>query len=199
MSKDWIDELQQLDAWTLSELACLCLGIAPEDRIYSSEAEIESVIKVIERAVSSGVLTPNIFSSGDEQEFSPAEATIWAKKKYPLFLFRSRVIIEQTQEILVDANSMEEKTNIPKCSSVIQVGLPHMTQRLNIVFDIMREHWQDYDPERVPKQTNIAAQINMALGYAEKSREGQILATLIRPDELRDADSRVKKKNDNQI
>jgi len=109
------------------------------------------------------------------------------------------VITEQTQEILVDANSMEEKATIPKGSSVIQVDLPHMTKRLNIVFDIMRENWQDYDPERVPKQTNIALQINKALGFIDGSREGKTIAALIRPDEIRDTDSRVKKKNHNKI
>ena len=199
MSKDWIDELQQLDAWTLSELACLCLGIAPEDRIYSSEAEIESVIKVIERAVSSGVLTPNILSSGKECEFSPVDATIWAQKKYSLFPFRTRVIEAQTQEVLTSAISLEETTTMPKNSSSILVELPHMTNRLNIVFNIMREHWQDYDPKRPSKQTNIAVQINKAFGLVEDSREGGTIAALIRPDEIRDADSRVKKKHHNKI
>ena len=110
MSEDWIDEMQQLDAWTLSELACLCLGIAPEDLTQSNEPQIASVIKAIKRAVSSGALFPNLLSSGDEQEFRSTEATIWAKNKYSLFPFRTRVIEAQSQEVLMSAISLEETT-----------------------------------------------------------------------------------------
>jgi NAD-specific glutamate dehydrogenase len=77
---------------------------------------------------------------------------------------------------------------------VVQVTLPHMTERLEKLFKIMREHWQDFDKNRLPKQTNIANQINKELGYTFGAREGNCLAALIKPDELSQADDRANKR-----
>ena len=82
----------------------------------------------------------------------------------------------------------------------VQVTLPHMTERLEKLFQVMRDAWGEYDPERPAKQTNIADDIDKAFGWkaqkgGEASRNGQALAALIRPDEQRKVDKRVAKRS----
>jgi len=82
---------------------------------------------------------------------------------------------------------------------VVQVTLPHMTEGLKKFFQVMRDSWGNYDPSRPPKQINIAHEIDNALGWKSQkggsaSRNGQALASLIRPDELRELDKRVAKR-----
>lgn len=81
----------------------------------------------------------------------------------------------------------------------IEVCLPHLPKRLDALFTIMREQWTGYQKDRAPKSTNIASAIDKELGYksqrnGEPSRNAQTLASLIRPDEEREADSRVNKR-----
>lgn len=80
------------------------------------------------------------------------------------------------------------------------VELPHMTKTLDVLFEVMRQNWSEYDPQRQPKQTNIAAELDRLLGWkpqknGEPSRNAQALATAIRPDDLKESDARNKNRN----
>lgn len=69
----------------------------------------------------------------------------------------------------------------------VVVTLPHMTKALEAVFKIMRDNWTDADPMRLPKQVNIAHEIDTAIGWkpqkdGKPSRNAETIARLIRPD-----------------
>jgi hypothetical protein len=77
----------------------------------------------------------------------------------------------------------------------VVVHLPHMTKTLEAVFQVMRDNWTDFDPKNLPKQGNIGAEIDEALGWSpqasgEPSRGAQTLAAAIRPDDLAEVDGR---------
>jgi hypothetical protein len=73
----------------------------------------------------------------------------------------------------------------------VTVTIPHMTKALEAVFAIMRENWTNPDPKRLPKQINIAREIDAALGLGKKgdpnsepSRDAKTLAKIIKPDTI---------------
>ncbi|MBN3846117.1 hypothetical protein G3N58_04615 [Paraburkholderia sp. Ac-20342] len=79
-------------------------------------------------------------------------------------------------------------------SSVI-VRLPHLTRTLSLLFEVMWEHWAQWDPERPPKSSTVARAIDAKLGLkgqadGEASRNAQSFAAALRPDSLSDADGR---------
>lgn len=81
-------------------------------------------------------------------------------------------------------------------SSQTSVILPHMTDTLKAVFEVMRNNWSDYNPARLPKQMDLAHQIDKALGWksqknGDASRNAQVFAAAIRPDALKNADRRA--------
>lgn len=80
----------------------------------------------------------------------------------------------------------------------VTVNIPHLTKQLEGLFKIMRANWTDYDPKNPPKQVNIAEEIDKELGWqtcsdGRPSRNATVLATLIRPDHLKEVDRRNKK------
>jgi hypothetical protein len=82
----------------------------------------------------------------------------------------------------------------------VTIPLPHTTKDLDAIFQVMREFWGTYDPKNPPKQTAIASALDKALGWKpdredRPSRNGQAVASLLRPDELKDADSRTRKRS----
>ncbi len=71
----------------------------------------------------------------------------------------------------------------------VTVTLPHVGKDLGEVFRIMRENWTNPDPKRLPKQVNIAREIDAALGWnpdrdGNPSRNARAIAALIKPDEI---------------
>lgn len=75
----------------------------------------------------------------------------------------------------------------------VTVTLPHMSQALAAIFEIMRDNWTNYDPRRLPKQVNIAREIDAALGRGNKgdlnfdpSRDAKAIAKIIKPDNIGD-------------
>lgn len=73
----------------------------------------------------------------------------------------------------------------------LTVTLPHMTKALTAVFKIMWENWADFDAKRMPKQGNIAREIDQALGWgkrgdpsSEASRDAKVIAKIIKPDAI---------------
>ncbi len=78
-------------------------------------------------------------------------------------------------------------------AGAISVTLPHLPKKLAAVFQIMRDNWMNYDPKRLPKQTNIAREIGEALGWKEQadgspSRDAKTIAMLIKPDAIDDTE-----------
>lgn len=74
----------------------------------------------------------------------------------------------------------------PKAKGV-SVELPHMNAALAGIFRIMWDHWGDWDPRRQPKQVNIAADIDAALGWnpsgdGTPSRKAKAIASILKPD-----------------
>jgi len=79
----------------------------------------------------------------------------------------------------------------PPQADGITVNLPHMTKTLETLFNVMRENWTNPDPKRLPKQINIAREIDAALGLGKKgdpnsepSRDAKTLAKIIKPDNI---------------
>jgi hypothetical protein len=75
------------------------------------------------------------------------------------------------------------------------VHLPHLTRTLEALFDVMREFWSDWDPERPPKSSTVARAIDEKLrlkGQAngESSRSAQTFAAALRPDSVSESDGR---------
>lgn len=79
--------------------------------------------------------------------------------------------------------------------SGVTVRLPHLTQSLEALFDVMREHWSEWDPERPPKSSTVARAIDEKLGLkgqanGEASRSAQTFAAALRPDSVNESDGR---------
>ncbi|MFM0210046.1 hypothetical protein PQQ96_21830 [Paraburkholderia sediminicola] len=77
----------------------------------------------------------------------------------------------------------------------VTVHLPHLTRTLEALFDVMREHWSEWDPERLPKSSTVARAIDEKLGLkgqanGEASRSAQTFAAALRPDSVNEADGR---------
>jgi hypothetical protein len=81
-----------------------------------------------------------------------------------------------------------ERKEITACDPQgVTVHLPHTNKTLDAVFKIMRDNWTDTDPKRLPKQVNIAREIDDAVGWNaqsndEPSRNAKALAAAIKPD-----------------
>jgi hypothetical protein len=94
----------------------------------------------------------------------------------------------------VDPDRLSRVSSDNAGSSVI-VRLPHLTRALSLLFEVMWEHWAQWDPERPPKSSTIARAIDVKLGLkgqadGEASRNAQSFAAVLRPDSLGDADGR---------
>ncbi|MBB5447822.1 MULTISPECIES: hypothetical protein [unclassified Paraburkholderia] len=79
--------------------------------------------------------------------------------------------------------------------SAVIVDLPHLTHTLEALFDVMREHWSEWDPERPPKSSTVARAIDEKLGLkgqanGEASRSAQTFAAALRPDSVVESDGR---------
>ncbi len=89
-----------------------------------------------------------------------------------------------------------KNTDAPvKATTGVTITLPHTTKTLDILFDVIRANWTDYDERHPPKSTNIAAELDKRLGWktqsnGEPSRGAQTLAAAIRPNHLSEADLR---------
>ncbi|MBL3961005.1 hypothetical protein H3O04_00620 [Burkholderia sp. KCJ3K979] len=75
------------------------------------------------------------------------------------------------------------------------VHLPHITRTLDALFDVMREHWSDWDPNHPPKSSTVARAIDEKLGLkaqanGEASRSAQTFAAALRPDSVNELDGR---------
>jgi hypothetical protein len=75
------------------------------------------------------------------------------------------------------------------------VHLPYLTRTLEALFDVMREHWSEWDPERPPKSSTVARAIDEKLGLkgqanGEASRSAQTFAAALRPDSVNETDGR---------
>ncbi|WP_175035441.1 hypothetical protein [Burkholderia lata] len=75
------------------------------------------------------------------------------------------------------------------------VHLPHLTRTLEALFDVMREYWSEWDPDRPPKSSTVARAIDEKLGLkaqtnGEASRNAQTFAASLRPDSVSESDGR---------
>lgn len=83
----------------------------------------------------------------------------------------------------------------PEHSDGITVHLPFITEILSVMFDVMHTFWSGYDENNPPKSSVVAHALDERLNLrsqpdGEASRSGQTYASAIRPDWLKDADSR---------
>lgn len=84
--------------------------------------------------------------------------------------------------------------DIPASAGVV-VRLPHLSRTLEVLFDVMREYWTQWDLERPPKSSTVARAIDTKLGLkgqssGEASRSAQTFAAALRPDSVNVADGR---------
>lgn len=112
------------------------------------------------------------------------QATLGQARTWSIEIMAEREILIKERDSL--RATLDKMGSLPADSGVT-VTLPHMTAKLEALFEIMRENWTDCDPRRLPKQVNIATEIDMAMGWsAEKSgtpsRSGRTLAAIIKPD-----------------
>jgi len=107
------------------------------------------------------------------------------------------VFTEDIERLMAEAASnsppalAEPLGDVPTQADGITVNLPHMTKALEAVFAVMRENWTNPDPKRLPKQINIAREIDAAMGWGKKgdpnsepSRDAKTLAKIIKPDAI---------------
>jgi hypothetical protein len=83
----------------------------------------------------------------------------------------------------------------PDQENGVVVRLPHLTRTLEALFDVMRQHWSEWDPERPPKSSTVARAIDEKLGLkgqanGEASRSAQTFAAALRPDSVNETDGR---------
>lgn len=69
----------------------------------------------------------------------------------------------------------------------VTVSLPHMNPALEAIFQIMWDHWGEWDQRRKPKQGNIQADIDAAMGWKAESdgtpsRNAKAIASILKPD-----------------
>jgi len=97
---------------------------------------------------------------------------------------------------VADTSGSAEKPVVdPAHGSGVIVHLPHLTRTLEALFDVMREHWSEWDPERLPKSSTVARAIDQRLGLkgqvnGEASRSAQTFAAALRPDSVNETDGR---------
>ena len=209
----------RLGYWTLAEGLCLAFGIEPSERMAHHTAKTvdgEKLYQMLNRACNSYIVDRLHLKN------TPQDFINWLQSKnFTLPKELLQVINKQNLNDLMMQNTEQAKEENPaepvnsisdtpesdsaqdvvtlSSSPVVQVTLPHMTEGLKKFFQVMRDSWGNYDPSRPPKQINIAHEIDNALGWKSQkggsaSRNGQALASLIRPDELRELDKRVAKR-----
>lgn len=89
----------------------------------------------------------------------------------------------------------EQSPAEPEQGNGVIVCLPHLTRTLEALFDVMREHWSEWDTDRPPKSSTVARAIDEKLGLkgqvnGEASRSAQTFAAALRPDPVNEADGR---------
>lgn len=77
----------------------------------------------------------------------------------------------------------------------VTVHLPHLTRTLEALFEVMREYWSEWEPDRPPKSSTVARAIDERLGLkgqanGEASRSAQTFAAALRPDSVNESDGR---------
>ncbi|MDE1008873.1 MAG: hypothetical protein OSB38_24705 [Paraburkholderia fungorum] len=98
--------------------------------------------------------------------------------------------LERAAEQHISAQAPPARTD---CGVVVR--LPHLSRTLSILFEVMWEHWAQWEPERPPKSSTVARAIDAKLGLkgqadGEASRNGQTFAAALRPDSISDSDGR---------
>ncbi len=74
-----------------------------------------------------------------------------------------------------------------QCGGGVTVALPHMNPALEVIFAIMWDHWGEWDQRHRPKQGNIQADIDAAMGWKPESdgnpsRNAKAIAAILKPD-----------------
>ncbi len=108
--------------------------------------------------------------------------------------------LEAAKNRIAELEKMQHEYSVAKESSdesaaVFSIDRRLMTNSLIAVFKIMESNWKNYDPKRLPKQIQIAYEIDEALGWGgkgnkeqEPTRSAKAIAAIIKPDALRDTD-----------
>lgn len=108
-------------------------------------------------------------------------------------LVASKNRIAELEKILTEVTAARNQSC--ESTAAFSVNVPHMNKALNAVFKIMDENWRSYDAKRLPKQINIAREIDTALGWGnsgspnkDPSRNAKVIAMLIKPDGIGDTE-----------
>lgn len=135
---------------------------------------------------------PVTASSSMERELARAKLRI-AEKDAELVKerMRSAELAAEAERLRIDLETLKAGRVQGRCA----VELPHLTRGMQSLFCVMRDQWTKYNPENPPKSSAVASAIDAAMGWSpqksgEASRNAQALASLIRPDEIADADPR---------
>jgi hypothetical protein len=140
----------------------------------------ERRIALLETALSRTVLMHHVWASHLERKLersSGAGARVEADKQGP------------------SDGAISSASSSGTASQGVVVRLPHLTRTLEALFDVMREHWSDCDPDHPPKSSTVARAIDEKLGLkpqanGEASRSAQTFAAALRPDSLSETDGR---------
>ncbi len=103
------------------------------------------------------------------------------------------------KQLTAALQAKEKRSSTDEVIAGVSVTLPHITKKLNALFNIMHTHWATYDVRYPPKSVVIASDIDHAFGWMPQkdgspSRGGQTFAAAIRPDNLSEADPRNQKR-----
>lgn len=101
--------------------------------------------------------------------------------------------IAELEKRLAEEMAARNQTREP--DAALNVNLPHMSKVLSAVFKVMEDNWRSYDVKRMPKQVNIAREIDAALSWGsggnsdkEPSRNAKVVAMIIKPDWVGDTE-----------
>lgn len=130
------------------------------------------------------------YSTEDVTFFPRSELRKWAILKHKL---HAKPFLQTPEERASTATSAEDpepaQVSTIITSQGITVHLPHLNQRLQMLVDILWDHWGTYDPKHPPTQSTIQAAIDKKFGYnkgkgGKNSRGSVVIANLFKPDNI---------------
>lgn len=168
------------------------IGLDPTDTVAleNNKHRLLDAIRYLTQATESGELR---YHDRQLQEYQVPGLDEPAKKAYYSYTLRSLLDFAKAKQhsLNIKGDGKQVVAAALISGEGVTVSLPHMTKALEAVFKIMWENWKDPDPRRLPKQVNIAREIDQALGWgkqgspnSEPSRDAKTIAKVIKPDTI---------------
>lgn len=202
-SKTW-DFWRQIPKLPLWQAVVLTTGFEPRDfegssgavkqiddgPFYCSLPSCQERLAIAEAHLGQTGLKPAWINMGDPGDSGVwlVEFSVWAAGMG--WDMPQELSVLATNETVQIPDESPKEYEVNKAEHVgVTVTLPHITKSLDAIFRIMWDNWSGYDSKRLPKQINIAREIDTALGWGKKgdinsdpSRDAKAIAKIIKPD-----------------